>query len=119
MEVKAWVSEGIINTIVATAPTVAPKALDITRHLYGSVMKKHTHLLAFFNPSHDVPISLHQPKALEASIVAYDTHIADLTPLLIPGGAAEAICHRHCALAISLLLMLYSMITLWHQLGKY
>jgi len=32
--------------------------------------------------------------------VAYATHIQDLTPLLVAGGAVEAICHRHCALGI-------------------
>lgn len=93
-------SKTTIDTIVATAPAVAPKALDITRDFYSNVIAKYPHLLAFFNPSHNVPISMHQPKALAASIVAYATHIADLTPLLVPGGAVEAICHRHCALGI-------------------
>jgi len=93
-------SQATIDTVVATAPVVAPKALDITKNFYTNMFKKHPTLLAYFNPAHNIPISIHQPKALAASIVAYASNISDLSPLLVPGGPVEAICHRHCALAV-------------------
>ena len=37
---------------------------------------------------------------MAASVVAYATNINDLSPLLVPGGAVEAICNRHAALEI-------------------
>lgn len=37
---------------------------------------------------------------MAASAIAYATNITDLSPLLVPGGAVAAICHRHVALAI-------------------
>merc|ERR1719379_1995527 len=89
-----------VDMIVATAGVVAPKAPDITKTFYTNVLKKHPGLLAYFNPAHNVPISIHQPAALAASIVAYASNIKDLSPLLVPNGPVMAICHRHCALAI-------------------
>eukprot|EP00934_Nitzschia_sp_Nitz4_P003742 Nitzschia sp. Nitz4//scaffold49_size126201//118729//120006//NITZ4_003663-RA/size126201-processed-gene-0.103-mRNA-1//-1//CDS//3329553212//3732//frame0 len=93
-------SDSTIDIVTATAPVVAPLALDITKNFYTRMLGNHPELLAYFNPSHNVPISLHQPKALAGSIVAYATHIKDLGPLLVPGGPVEAIAHRHCALAV-------------------
>eukprot|EP00537_Pseudo-nitzschia_pungens_P005106 CAMPEP_0172368360 /NCGR_PEP_ID=MMETSP1060-20121228/26675_1 /TAXON_ID=37318 /ORGANISM="Pseudo-nitzschia pungens, Strain cf. cingulata" /LENGTH=452 /DNA_ID=CAMNT_0013092921 /DNA_START=75 /DNA_END=1433 /DNA_ORIENTATION=- len=93
-------SQATIDMIVATAPAVAPKMLDITKCFYGKVIGKHPELLQFFNPSHNVPVSDHQPKALAASAIAYATNITDLSPLLVPGGPVAAICHRHVALGI-------------------
>jgi len=90
-----------IDTIVGTAPVVAPSALDITKTFYGGIIKAHPELLAYFNPSHNVPISMHQPQALANSIVAYASNIRDLSPLLVPNGPVMAICHRHCALCIA------------------
>merc|ERR1719277_933881 len=89
-----------VDMIVATAGVVAPQALEITKTFYTNVLKKHPGLLAVFNPAHNVPISIHQPSALAASIVAYASNIKDLSPLLVPGGPVDAICHRHCALGI-------------------
>jgi len=89
-----------VDMIAATAGVVAPKALDITKTFYKNTLKKHPGLLTYFNPAHNVPISIHQPTALAASIVAYASNIKDLSPLLVPGGAVDAICHRHCALGI-------------------
>lgn len=89
-----------VDIIVATAPVVAPKALDITKAFYTKMLGEHPELLAYFNPAHNVPVSIHQPQALAASIVAYASNIQDLSPLLVPGGPVAAICHRHCALAI-------------------
>lgn len=94
-------SQKTIDIITTTAPVVAPKTLDITKIFYKKVLTKHPELLAYFNPSHNIPISLHQPTALAAAFVAYATHIQDLSPLLVPGGPIEAIAHRHCALAVS------------------
>lgn len=100
MDLPNSLSQKTIDTIVATAPVVAPKALDITQNFYKRVIGKHPDILAFFNPAHNVPISLHQPKALAASIVAYASNITDLGPLLVSGGAVEAIANRHAALGI-------------------
>jgi len=100
MGLPSEMSKVTIDTIVATAPAVAPKILDITKCFYGKVLPKHPELLQFFNPAHNVPNSDHQPKALAGSVVAYATNITDLSPLLVPGGPVAAICHRHCALAI-------------------
>merc|ERR1719171_2679339 len=89
-----------VETIKATAPVVAPKALDITKAFYGKMLVEHPELLAYFNPAHNVPISIHQPSALAKSIVEYASNIQDLSPLLVPGGPVAAICHRHVALGI-------------------
>jgi len=89
-----------IDMIVATAPVVAPKALDITKNFYGNMLATHPELLEYFNPAHNLPVSIHQPKALAGSIVAYASNIKDLSPLLVEGGPVAAICHRHCALGI-------------------
>mmetsp|Transcript_14049 Transcript_14049/g.29676 ORF Transcript_14049/g.29676 Transcript_14049/m.29676 type:complete len:455 (+) Transcript_14049:197-1561(+) len=94
------ISPSNIDLIVATAPVVAPRMLDITKCFYTNVLGKHPELLQFFNPAHNVPVSDHQPKALAASVVAYATNITDLSPLLVPGGAVEAICNRHVALSL-------------------
>lgn len=100
MGLPAEMSKATIDMIVATAPTVAPKMLDITKCFYGKILTKHPELLQFFNPAHNVPNSDNQPQALAGSCIAYATNITDLTPLLVPGGPVAAICHRHCALAI-------------------
>lgn len=93
-------SKETVDMIVATAGVVAPQALTITKTFYGGVLKKHPELLTYFNPAHNVPVSVHQPTALANSIVAYASNIQDLSPLLVPGGPVDAICHRHCALGI-------------------
>lgn len=100
MGMPAAMSQTTIDTIVATAPAVAPKLLDITKCFYTKVLGKHPELLQFFNAAHNVPVSDHQPKALAGSVFAYATHITNLAPLLVPGGPIDAICHRHVALAI-------------------
>merc|ERR1719265_1710449 len=93
-------SKETVDTIVATAGVVAPQALAITKTFYGTILKKHPALLTYFNPAHNVPISIHQPTALANSIVAYASNIQELSPLLVPGGPVDAICHRHCAIGI-------------------
>jgi len=100
MGLPEGMSQATIDMIVATAPVVAPKVLDITKCFYTKVLGKHPELKQFFNTAHNVPISDHQPKALAASVIAYATNITDLSPLLVPGGPVAAICHRHVALAI-------------------
>ncbi|EOD25800.1 putative nitric oxide dioxygenase [Emiliania huxleyi CCMP1516] len=90
-----------IATVDATAGAVAPFALDITKDFYGDMIASlPSVVLTVFNPAHNVPISTHQPEALAASVCAYATNIKDLSPLLVPGGAVDAINHRHCALNI-------------------
>jgi len=93
-------SQETIDMIVATAPAVAPKMLDITKCFYEKIITRHPSLKKYFNMSNNVPVSDHQPKALAASAIAYATNITDLTPLLVPGGAVAAICNRHVALGI-------------------
>jgi nitric oxide dioxygenase len=100
MNLPSSLSPKTIEIVAATAPVVAPKALDITKSFYHTMLGKHSELLGFFNPAHNVPISLHQPKALAGSIVAYASNIQNLAPLLVKGGAVEAIAHRHVALSV-------------------
>lgn len=90
-----------ISVVDATAAVVAPAALEITKTFYGGMIKELPEtVLQFFNPAHNVPISDHQPKALAGSVCAYAGNIKDLSPLLVEGGAVDAINHRHCALGI-------------------
>lgn len=94
-------SEETVATIHATAATVAPHALEITKGFYGGMIEMlPSVVLPLFNPAHNVPVSTHQPEALAASVVAYASNIKDLSPLLVPGGAVDAINHRHCALEV-------------------
>lgn len=101
LDLPEALSEKTIDIVSATAPVVAPLALDITMNFYRRMLGSHRELLAFFNPSHNIPISTHQPEALAASIRAYAGNIRDLSPLLVPGGPLAAICHRHCALTVA------------------
>lgn len=100
MGLPSEMKQQTVDTIAATAGVVAPKALDITKNFYKKVLGTHPELLEYFNPAHNVPVSIHQPTALAGSIVAYASNIKDLSPLLVPGGPVAAICHRHCALGI-------------------
>lgn len=100
MGLPAAMSQETLDMIIATAPAVAPKMLDITKHFYGKVIGKHPELMQYFNPAHNVPVSDHQPKALAGACIAYATNITDLSPLLVEGGPVAAICHRHVALGI-------------------
>jgi len=100
MGLPSEMQQQTIDMIVATAPVVAPKALDITKNFYNGMLATQPELLHYFNPAHHMPVSIHQPKALAGSIVAYASNIKDLSPLLVPGGPVAAICHRHCALGI-------------------
>ena len=94
-------SDETVATIVATTATVAPNALDITKGFYGEVIESlPSVVLTLFNPANNVPISTIQPAALAAAVCAYATNIKDLSPLLVPGGAIDAINHRHCALEV-------------------
>jgi len=100
MGLPAAMKPETVDLVAATAPVVAPKALDITKTFYSGMFKDYHSLLAYFNPAHNVPISDQQPSALAASVVAYASNIRDLSPLLVPAGPVAAICHRHCALCI-------------------
>jgi len=100
MGLPTSMSKETVDMIVATAPAVAPKMLDITKCFYTKVLGKHPELKQFFNTAHNLPISEHQPQALATSCIAYATNITDLSPLLVPGGPVAAICNRHVALAI-------------------
>ena len=45
------ISPSNIDLIVATAPVVAPRMLDITKCFYTNVLAEHPGLLQFFNPA--------------------------------------------------------------------
>lgn len=100
MGLPTAMSQATIDVIIATAPAVAPKMLDITKAFYGNALKAAPGLLQFFNPSNNIPISEKQPAALAAACIAYATNITDLSPLLVPHGPVAAICNRHVALGI-------------------
>lgn len=100
MPLPTSMSKATTDMIIATAPAVAPKMLDITKCFYAKVIGKHPELKQYFNMTNNIPISEDQPKALAASCIAYATNITDLSPLLVAGGPVAAICHRHVALAI-------------------
>jgi len=57
MGLPETLSDSAIETIVATAGAVAPKALDITKTFYGKMLSNNPDLLTYFNPAHNVPIS--------------------------------------------------------------
>jgi nitric oxide dioxygenase len=100
MNLPESLSEKTLDIVSATASVVSDAALDITKNFYHRMLGNHPELLAFFNPAHNMPISLEQPQALASSIQLYASNIRDLSPLLVPGGPLAAICHRHCALAV-------------------
>lgn len=89
MELPSEISKATTDVIIATAPAVATKMLDITKCFYGKILPNHPELLLFFYPA-----------ALAGSVVEYATNITDMSPFLLPGGPLDDICHRHCALAI-------------------
>ena len=51
MGLPTELSTATIDMIVATAPAVAPKMLDITKCFYSKVLSKHPALLQWFNPA--------------------------------------------------------------------
>jgi len=92
-------SEKTIATIKATAPVVAPKALEITQAFYSKVLGKMPALLGLFNKSNFS--SNKQPRALAEAVVAYASNIDSLGPLLVPHGPVDMIANKHCGLNIA------------------
>ena len=53
-------SDETVATVDATAATVAPHALDITKGFYAEMIESNPSVvLDLFNPAHNVPISTH------------------------------------------------------------
>lgn len=92
-------SASTIDIIKATAPAVAPRALDITSHFYGTLFPAHPELFSLFNEANQKAGT--QPRALANSIVAYASHIENLGALLGPHSPVDIIAHKLCGLNVS------------------
>lgn len=84
-----------LQVVKATAPVVAAHAETITRCFYQRMFTSHPEVLAYFNQAHQV--SGNQQRALAGAIIAYATHIDNLSAL---GPAVELIAQKHCSLNI-------------------
>jgi len=88
-----------IEVIKATAPVVAPKALEITTNFYAEMFTKRPDLFKFFNKANQATGI--QPKTLAAAIVAYASHIDKLDAIAgFHASPVDVMCHKHCALDI-------------------
>ncbi|MDP2436918.1 MAG: FAD-binding oxidoreductase [archaeon] len=91
----AALSESTIAIIKATAPAVAPRALDITKTFYPIMFRNNPEVLQFFNKTNQAGGS--QPEALANAVVAYASNIDKLENLAT---AVEIIVHKHCGLEV-------------------
>ena len=92
-------SDETIATIKATAPVVAPVALDITRTFYHNMLGEHPELFAFFNRSNQAHGT--QPQTLASAVVAYASHIDKLGALVGSHGCpVDMMAHTHCGLQV-------------------
>ncbi len=85
-----------ITIVKATAPVIAPRALELTRHFYGKMFASNPEVLHFFNQANNRKDG-GQPQALANAIVAYATNIEKLDVL---GGAVNAMAVKHCGLQV-------------------
>ncbi len=84
-----------IQTVKQTAPILGQHAEELTRLFYKRMFRENPEVKPFFNAAHQV--SGGQQKALAGAIVAYATHIDNLSAL---GEAVELIAHKHASLQI-------------------
>jgi len=99
MGLPTAMSEQTIATIKATAPVVAPVALQITQTFYNNLFEAHPELFSIFNRANMK--SGIQPVALADSVVAYASHIDQLNALVgFQGSPVDVICNKHCGLNI-------------------
>ncbi len=99
MGLPTSMSATTISTIKATAPVVAPHALDITRTFYKGMFNAHPELFSIFNKQNQANDT--QPAALAASVVAYASNIDQLQNLVgFPGSPVDIIAAKHCGLNV-------------------
>lgn len=84
-----------IETVKATAPVVAEKALEITQAFYPRMFRENPEVRRFFNMAHQRTGG--QPRALAGAISAYAAHIDNPAALV---GAVELIAQKHCSLEV-------------------
>ena len=92
----AVLSAESIKIVKATAPVVAPRAEELTKHFYGKMFKNNPEVLAFFNQANQKK-ERGQPQALAHAVVAYASNIENLSVL---GPAVEAMAVKHCGLQV-------------------
>ena len=99
MGLPSSMSDATIATIKATAPVVAPAALEITKTFYKGLFEKNPGLLSIFNQQNQA--SGAQPAALAASVVAFASNIDQLQEIVgFPGSPVDVIAHTHCGLQV-------------------
>eukprot|EP00397_Hematodinium_sp_SG-2012_P043624 GEMP01048529.1.p1 GENE.GEMP01048529.1~~GEMP01048529.1.p1 ORF type:complete len:381 (+),score=113.70 GEMP01048529.1:137-1279(+) len=89
------ISPQTIRVVQNTAPVVAPLALQIVDTFYGDLFAKYPETKAMFpkvNQSKGI-----QQQSLADAVVAFATHIQDLSPL---GERFAQIFHRHCGIDV-------------------
>eukprot|EP00013_Stygamoeba_regulata_P021376 CAMPEP_0177660618 /NCGR_PEP_ID=MMETSP0447-20121125/18149_1 /TAXON_ID=0 /ORGANISM="Stygamoeba regulata, Strain BSH-02190019" /LENGTH=408 /DNA_ID=CAMNT_0019165721 /DNA_START=94 /DNA_END=1320 /DNA_ORIENTATION=- len=84
-----------IEIIRATAPVVAPKALEITRAFYPKMFAANPEVLRYFNSSNQR--DARQPRALADAVLAFASHI-DHLDVITP--AVSRMVQKHCALFV-------------------
>jgi len=89
------ISRKAIEVVKATAPVVAPHALEITSTFYKRMFENNPEVLRYFNKSHQR--EGRQPRALADSVIAFATHIENLDAI---NPAVDKIAARHVALSI-------------------
>ena len=93
MGLPAQMSPETIATIKATAPVVAPLALEITQTFYEDLLSENEELFAFFSRSNQA--SGAQPKTLADAVVAYASNIDNLGALAgFEGGPVQIMAHK-------------------------
>ena len=91
----ASLSPETIQIVKATAPLVGSHALKIIEDFYPRMFRNNPETLAFFNKTNQMKGA--QQATLAQAVVAYATHIEDLTPVL---PALPRIIHKHVALDV-------------------
>lgn len=84
-----------IETVKATAPLVAEKALEITRAFYPRMFRENPEVKRYFNMAHQRTGG--QPRALAGAISAYAANIDNPAALV---AAVELIAQKHCSLEV-------------------
>ncbi|WP_164101149.1 NO-inducible flavohemoprotein [Candidatus Laterigemmans baculatus] len=84
-----------IATVKATAPVLAQRGEELTRHFYRRMFAGNPEVGEFFNPANQVKGT--QQKALAGAICAFAANVDNLTVL---GPAVELIAQKHVSLGI-------------------
>jgi nitric oxide dioxygenase len=99
MGLPAEMSASTIATIKATAPVVAPHALEITRTFYKGLFEAHPELFSIFNKRNQLDGT--QPQALADAVVAYASNIDQLQNLVgFQGSPVDIIAAKHAGLQV-------------------